>query len=188
MRCVIIHGGPDEEERGLAPADRSYDKHWMPWVKRQLELNGWVVELPHMPNPWNPVYNDYKKEFEKLSVDEETVLIGHSMGCAFLVRWLGESERKIKGLILVAPWKVAEDGNEFKKTFYEFDVDSSLKNDVPEIIYFTADDEERDGKKSLDMYHRVLGGKIIELKGHGHFTLEDMGTEVFPELLEEILK
>ena len=51
---------------------------------------------------------------------------------------------------------------------------------------FTADDEEKDGKKSLKMFHNVLEGKMIELKGRGHYTLGDMGTEEFPELLEEI--
>ena len=53
---------------------------------------------------------------------------------------------------------------------------------------FTADDEEDDGKKSLKIFHEALGGKIIELKEHGHYTLGDMETEKFPELLREILK
>ena len=53
---------------------------------------------------------------------------------------------------------------------------------------FTADDEEEDGKKGLQMYHDALGGEVIELTGHGHYTLGDMGTEMFPELLAEVLK
>ena len=51
---------------------------------------------------------------------------------------------------------------------------------------FTADDEEEAGKKSLEMFHEILDGKIIKLKGHGHYTMRDMGTEEFPELLNEI--
>ena len=51
---------------------------------------------------------------------------------------------------------------------------------------FTADDEEEEGKKSLKIYHEALGGKVIELKGRGHYTQGDMGTEEFPELLKEI--
>jgi hypothetical protein len=53
---------------------------------------------------------------------------------------------------------------------------------------FTADDEEDDGKKSLQIFHRALGGRIIELKGRGHYIMSDMGTEEFPELIEEVLK
>ncbi len=29
---------------------------------------------------------------------------------------------------------------------------------------------------------------VYSTKNHGHYTLKDMGTEEFPELLEEILK
>lgn len=47
--------------------------------------------------------------------------------------------------------------------------------------------EDEAGKKSLEIFHRALGGKIIELKNHGHYTLNDMGTEQFPELLKVIL-
>ena len=37
------------------------------------------------------------------------------------------------------------------------------------------------------MYQDSLGGKVIELKSHGHYTLGDMGTEEFPELIQEVL-
>jgi predicted alpha/beta hydrolase family esterase len=56
-----------------------------------------------------------------------------------------------------------------------------------EIIRFTSDNEEPAGKESLNEFYEALGGKIIELPNHGHYTIGDMGTEVFPELLEEIL-
>jgi len=44
-----------------------------------------------------------------------------------------------------------------------------------------------DGKESVKIFHKVIGGKIIEIENRGHFTLRDMGTEEFPELLKEIL-
>lgn len=53
---------------------------------------------------------------------------------------------------------------------------------------FTADNEIDDGKKSLDIFHNALGGKIIELKGRGHYCFEDMETYEFPELLDKILE
>ncbi len=56
-----------------------------------------------------------------------------------------------------------------------------------EIIIFTSNDEEEDGKKSVKIFHDILGGKIIELKNHGHFTFDDMKTYEFPELLNEII-
>ncbi len=53
---------------------------------------------------------------------------------------------------------------------------------------FTANDEESTGKASLRIFHQALGGEVIELQGHGHYTMGDMGTQEFPELLEAIVK
>ena len=171
----------------MDPERRTYDKHWIPWTKKNLAALGINTETPLMPNPWAPVYEDFKKEFEKLVVSENTTLIGHSCGCAFLVRWLGESKKKIKKLVLVAPWKIADKEDEFRPAFYNYPIDEIIKDRVDEIVMFTADDEEEAGKKSLRLFHKALGGRIIELKSRGHYTLGDMGTEEFPELLENIV-
>ena len=165
----------------------AYDKHWIPWTKKELEKRGFKVTVPSMPSSWEPDYKKFKNEFEKNKVTENTVLIGHSCGSAFLVRWLGETKKKISKLILVAPWKILDYDDEYRKNFYTYPIDQTIPSRVGEIIMFTADDEEADGKESLKIFHDALGGKIIELKGHGHYTLGDMGTEEFPELLEAIL-
>ena len=72
----------------------------------------------------------------------------------------------------------------FQKEISKYD--KNIQERVNKIVMFTADDEEEDGKKSLKIYNKYLDGKVIELKKHGHYTLEDMRTEEFPELLEEI--
>ncbi len=187
MNCIIIHGCPSDAEKAMNPQTRTYDKHWIPWAKQQLISREIKVESPLMPEPWNPNYDKFKKEFEKYRIDENSVLIGHSCGCAFLVKWLGETKQKIDKLILVAPWKIPDKDDEFRKEFYNYPIDKTIRERVDKIVMFTSDDEEEDGKKSLKIYHKDLGGKIIELKGHGHYTFGDMGTEKFPELIREII-
>ena len=167
---------------------RTYDKHWIPWAKRELTTRGIKTETPPMPMPWEPDYEKFKKEFEKYKVDENTILIGHSCGCAFLVRWLGETKNKILKLILVAPWKIPDKDDKFRMAFYTYQIDGTIKNRTKEIVIFTSDNEEDDGKKSLNIFREVLGGDIIELKNHGHYTFNDMGTEEFPELVGVVLK
>ncbi|MEK9152936.1 MAG: aminoacetone oxidase family FAD-binding enzyme, partial [Patescibacteria group bacterium] len=185
--CILIHGCPDNAEKAMDPKARTYDKHWIPWTKKRLIAKGIKTETPQMPKPWQPEYGAFKKEFEKYPMSENTVLVGHSCGCAFLVRWLGESKRKAAKLILVAPWKIPPEDDELRKDFYTYPIDKTIASRVREIVMFSADDEEDDGKKSLDIFHRALGGKIIELKGRGHYTLGDMGTDAFPELLDEVI-
>jgi hypothetical protein len=185
--CIIIHGCPSDAETAMNFETRTYDKHWIPWTREQLITKNIPTIAPLMPDPWEPDYIKFKNEFEKYDVDENTILIGHSCGCAFLVRWLGETKRRIFKLILVAPWKIPEKADKFRQKFYIYPVDESIKDRVDKIVMFTANDEGCDGKKSLKIFHDSLGGKIVELKKHGHYTMRDMGTVEFPELLKEVL-
>ncbi|MEI6498526.1 MAG: alpha/beta hydrolase [bacterium] len=167
------------------------DMPWMGWAKDRLDSLGISTVNPNMPDPWNPKYEDYKKEFEKYPVYENSILIGHSRGTAFLVHWLSETKKKVKKLILVAPWKVSVDdvGEEKLKTkFYDFEINPSIKERVGEIVYFTSDNEDPEGKESLKIFHDAIGGKIINLLDHGHYTLGDMGTNKFPELIDVIIE
>lgn len=186
MTVYIIHGCPSDEEKAMNPDTRTYDKHWIPWTKRELETRGFKVATPLMPNPWQPVYESFKNEFEKHSFSKEDMFIGHSCGCAFLVRWLGETKQHIKKLIMVAPWKIPDGTDEFRTNFYVYEIDKTIRDRVEEIIIFTSDDEEDGGKKSVKIFADALEAKVIELKNHGHYTIGDMGTDKFPELLEAV--
>ncbi|MFH1071954.1 MAG: alpha/beta hydrolase [Nanoarchaeota archaeon] len=182
MNCIIVHGCPSDNK------SLSYNKHWMPWAQKELMKRNIKTVVPVMPSPWNPDYKKFKDAFEKYAVNEGTVLIGHSCGCAFLVRWLGETKKSIAKLILVAPWKINDRGDKYREAFYTFTIDSTIKDCAKSIVMFTSDDEEPAGKASLRIYHTALEGKIVNLKKHGHYTMKSMGTEIFPELLEEILR
>ena len=65
IKCIIIHGCPSNVEKAMNPETRTYDKHWIPWAKKQLSAKGIVTETPIMPTPWQPEYSQFKKEFEK---------------------------------------------------------------------------------------------------------------------------
>lgn len=183
--CIIVHGCPSDSSEEKT---KEYAKHWMPWVQKKLIERGIKTEIPLMPTPWRPNYEAFKKVFEKYPITEKTILIGHSCGSAFLIRWLGESKKKIDKLILVAPWKITKHTDEHRKRFYGFRVDGTIKSRVNEVVMFTADDEDWIGKNALKIFHKAFDGKIIELRGRGHYTLSDMSTEEFPELLEEVTR
>jgi hypothetical protein len=183
MKVIIVHGSNDSEEEAksekLGPENL---RQWKPWLKKELESRKIEVSNELYPEDWNPNYGEWKKVFEKNKIDENSILIGHSAGTSFLVRWLGESKKKIKKLILVAPWKFSE--NKLRESFYDFSINPLIKKQIKEIIYFTSNDEHFLGKKSLKAFHEILGGEILELKNHGHFTRR----KEFPELLQEILE
>lgn len=171
----------------MNPETRTYDKHWIPWTKRELEALGYRVETPLMPTPWIPDYRAFKESFEKNVISDGDILIGHSCGGSFLIRWLGETKRTARKLILVAPWKIPDPGDSLQEEYYGYEIDRSIPERVGAITMFTSDDEEEEGKESIRMFHEALGGKLIDLPKHGHYTLGDMGTEEFPELIGEVV-
>lgn len=183
----ILHGCPSNEESAMDSETRTYDKHWIPWIKQQLEAKGYRVITPLMPNPWTPDYHAFKAEFEKNPISENDILIGHSCGGTFLVHWLGDSKQKVAKLILIAPWKIPETEDPLQAEYYGYDIDPTIPERVNSITMFTSDDEEEDGKESVHIFHKALGGKLIELPKHGHYTLDDMSTAEFPELLEDVI-
>ena len=180
--CIIIHGGPLD-----IPESNPHSLHtlyWFPWVKTELENKGIKTYVPPMPNPWNPVYEEYKREFERLPVDEASILVGHSRGCTFLVRWLGETKQHVRKLIMVAPSFIPSGDNRFKKFFYTFEIDSTIKDRVEHRIIFTSNTEDRDGKQSADIINAKLDCEVISLKNHGHYVTSEMGGDEFPELVD----
>lgn len=180
--CILIHGCPSNQAE-----QKLNERHWLSWIRRKLEEKGWKVEDPLMPTAWAPKYEEWKGVLDKLSPDKDTVIVTHSCGGPFAVHWLGDTRRRIKKLILVAPSKIPSEGSTQLAELYNFEIDSSIKDRVEDIVIFTSNDEERH-RQSAKIYADALNGKIYDLENRGHYTYKDMQTEAFPELLEEILK
>ncbi|MBN1377370.1 leucine--tRNA ligase [Candidatus Woesearchaeota archaeon] len=182
---VIIHGSPHSKKR--AKEEPQNKAHWISWLKKELEKQEIKVYNPLMPNCWKPKYEEWKKEFEKININEDSVLIGHSAGGAFVVRWLKETGKKINKLILISAGKTTTKENKRLHKFYSFNIGDKIKNNVKETIIFISDDEPDYRKKNAIEYEKKLNGKLISLKNRGHFTLKGMKTKEFPELLDEII-
>lgn len=187
INCIIIHGSPRDQEHWIPIGD---ERRWQTWIKRELEKRGIETFTPTMPNPVEPRYADWKEEFEKLPVNENSILIGHNAGGAFLPRWLGENKQKIKKLLLVAPGKyIGTYPNAKHNTeLYDFEIDPTIKERVGEIVIFTSPEEPPHRQKDIALYKEVFGAQVISLPGRGHFIFSDTKTNEFPELLEEVLK
>ncbi len=182
---VLVHGSNDNEKEGLE-FPRENQRHWFPWIKDELEKQGINVSHELYPMDWSPNYEKWKKVFEKNKINKNSILIGHSAGAGFLVRWLEETKRKIKKLILVAPYVVHDGEADWLKEFVNFKFDKSLKNYYDELIIFYDKKDMKGILQNVSIIKKILGGKVIDVKNHGHFTEEDTGTKEFPELLNEI--
>ncbi len=185
VNCVIVHGS-NEDEKSSIEGGVENTRHWHPWLKQQLEEKGIPVSGELYPKDWNPDYNEWKKIFEKNEINERTVLIGHSAGCAFLVRWLSETKKKVKKVILVAPYLLRSKEYPLLNRLVDFDLDKMLKKYVDDLVVFYSDNDVYFILDSVKFLKKNINADFRELKGKGHFVYSSMGCREFPELLNEI--
>jgi uncharacterized protein len=187
MNVIIVHGAnaSEEDARKGKPENK---RHWMPWLKKTLEKDDIDVSNKLYPKDWHPRYEDWKKEFEKNKIDQNTVLVGHSAGCAFLLRWLGEKKKKIGKLILIAPAVIPSEKWAFINDLLDFEINRDIRDFVKKITVFFSNNDSKEILESVEVISQLFGIAPIKLLNRGHFTLEDMKKEEFPELLCKVLE
>ena len=183
-RAIIIHGMPSKEQYYNLSKDSQSNCHWLPWLQQQLCAHDILTQTPEMPQPYSPNYEAWKEEFERLSPDESTLLVGHSCGGGFIIRWLSENPDIIIGkLVLVAPWLGIEgDYPAMFKFSIRRDIVKQCKGGI-EDFYSTNDGIHMQLTLSY-MKEHLSEVRYHEFVNYGHFTFGDMKTREFPELLK----
>lgn len=188
MNAVILHGTLDKEEYYDSSVASASNNHWIPWLRKQLLVNDIEAQTPEIPNAFKPHYPTWKEEFERFDITPQTLLVGHSCGGGFLVRWLSENkDKKVNKVVLVAPWIDVD--QEKAPAFFDFTIDPDLANRTAGLTIFNSDDDMEMIQKSVQVLRETVGNhKYQEFHGYEHFTLNDMGTTEFPELLKVLLE
>ena len=185
--AIILHGMPGKEECCDASVPSASNSHWLPWLQKQLLTNDIYAVTPEMPVPWMPDYEVWKKEFERFDITPETILVGHSCGAGLIVKYLSENDAKVGRVVLVAPWLDPE--REIENGFYEnLVIDPELVKKADGITIFSSTDDSAQVHASEQrIMKEVEDVKYVEFKNYSHFVLGAMGTDEFPELLDECL-
>ena len=103
--ALIIHGTCDKDEYFDEKYPTLSNSHWFPWLQKQFLCHDILCQTPEMPKAYNPLYGDWKKTFEKFYDEDVKIIVGHSAGAGFILRWLQDNPQiKLEKLILVAPW------------------------------------------------------------------------------------
>ena len=187
MNVIIVHGA-NSSEKAAYEGGVENTRHWFPWIRKELGKEDINFSNELYPKDWNPNYNEWKEIFEKNEINENTILVAHSLGCGFVLRWLAETKKKVKKVILVAPYVLDSPKSPGLAEMVNFEFDSSLNNLWKELIVFSSEDDGSYILKSAKEINSKLNSKHFSFKDKGHFTKGDLGREEFPELLEEILK
>jgi predicted alpha/beta hydrolase family esterase len=167
------------------------EENWFPWLKIELEKIGYQVIIPQFPTPsgqnlesWLQVWEQYKD-----LTTGETVLIGHSIGVAFILNILERLDHPIKASYLVAGFIRRldnEEVDEINATFYDHSFDwGKIKKNCNEFVCFNSDNDPYVPLERGEEVARNLGVSVTLVEGAGHFN-KKVGLTEFPLLLEKI--
>lgn len=185
-RVFIIHGWGGNPQEG-----------WFPWLKKELEKRGFVVQVPSMPNPEEPKIETWIPFLAKLVVqaDENTFLVGHSIGCQTIIRYLQTlpDGKKIGGAVFVAGWynlrnlETEEEKRIAGPWVHEPRDDKKIRQAVGRAIAIFSDNDPFVVAENQKSWKELIGAKIILEHQRGHFSGDDNIKEL-PSVLEAVLE
>lgn len=179
-RVFIIHGW-----EGSPQGD------WFPWLQKELEIKGFIVETPVMPDTMYPTLGGWLAHLKKIAgePDENTYFVGHSLGVITILRYLESltEDKKIGGIVLVAGFPEPIDYEEINSFFVKPLDYQRVKKVVGKIIAIHSDNDPDVSLKNGDILKEKLGANLIIIPNAGHLNAEFGFTElpvVFRAVLE----
>lgn len=173
---------------------------WYQNTKKELEVLDYKVAVPAMPETDEPKLKPWLKKLRETIIepDSELVLIGHSVGCITILRYLEslEEDIKITGVVLVAGF--TDDLNymdsieekEVLPDFFQTPVDyEKIKSRASKFVVIHSDNDPYVELKHAEIFKDKLGAKVIIKKGMGHFSGEvddEKSCTELPEVVEAI--
>jgi len=162
---------------------------WYPWLKKELEAKGFEVIIPEMPDTENPRIDAWVNHLKNNSkMDEDTILIGHSIGCQAVLRVLETKGSKVKGVVLIAPWielsgLETDEEKKIAKEWVEKNINfSKVKERAKKIICIFSDNDPYVPASNTKLFKDNLNARCIIEKAQGHFN-----GEKYPIILKEVL-
>jgi predicted alpha/beta hydrolase family esterase len=158
--------------------------------KNELQFQLWddyIVYTPQMPNKQNAQYIEWEIMFNKLldAIDDNFILIGHSLWAAFVVKYLSENKinKKIKKTMLLwTPFNGDMDGDKLTWFTREWDI-SNLSNQAWELYFYHSEDDFAVPYSHVLKFQEILPEAHYRLfKDRNHFLQWEV-----PELISDII-
>lgn len=183
-RAIIIHGW-----------DGSPNEAWFPWLANELEDRGFEVQVPGMPDPERPNIEAWTTKLTEVvgRLDEETILVGHSIGVQTILRYLEQADGTAGGVLAVAGWFTLipeEIGGPEEEAIAEPWLKTPINTDTVKaktggMIAIFSNDDPVVGAENMEMFEERLGARIVIVRDRGHLGGDGNAKEV-PEILQSV--
>jgi hypothetical protein len=171
-RVFIIHGWGGHPKEG-----------WFPWLKKELQMRGFAVQVPSMPDPEEPKIETWIPFLSQLvgQADKNTFFVGHSIGCQTIIRYLQTLPDgvKIGGAVFVAGWynlrnlETEEEKRIAGPWVNEPRDDKKIRQAVNHVIAIFSDNDPYVIPENQKSWKELVGAKIILEHKKGHFSGND---------------
>lgn len=179
-RVFIIHGWAGKP-----------DRHWFPWLKNELEQRGIATVVPAMPNTEEPKPEEWIKVITNAvkKSDEQTFLIGHSVGANAILRYVAglPPEEKVGGIVLVGGLIVTPKNKLLEFIKDKIDFQKIKKHIVEKIVVIHSDNDPIVPMSDAELVRDNLDAELIVVPGGWHFVDADGWTEL-PQARDALLK
>jgi len=151
------------------------------------------IIAPNMPNTDNPKINEWvgflEEKVKENGIDNKTYLIGHSIGCQTILRFLEKSNQKIAGCIFIGGWlKLTLNDKEEERIstpWLESPIDfEKVRKNCDSFLAIFSDNDPYVPLENIKLFQEKLNAKTILKKGQEHF----IEVKEIPEILEAIEK
>lgn len=178
-RVVVVHG-----------FDAAPDQHWFPWLRDGLAAQAVPADVMALPEPSFPEAGAWQEAVVRAvgEPDEHTWLVGHSLGCITLLRFLAALPQPwtLGGLVLVAGFTGRLESAPVLDEFLAEDVDvTSVRANVRRVLVLRSDDDATVPPATTDALARRLDAPVLVVPGAGHFRGAD-GVTRLPAVLEAV--
>lgn len=179
-KVLIVHGWSGTPE-----------SNWFSWMKRELQSQNVIVEVPQMPGADFPKMKDWVDHIHTKidKPDEEIFLVGHSLGCMAIMRYIESlaDDQKIGGILLVAGFSHSI-GIPYLDDFFTVPLNyGKVRDAVIKKTFICSDNDPFVPLAEGECLKNMLGGSLIVLHDAGHINESD-GFVTFAKGLEELLQ
>lgn len=161
---------------------------WYPYAKHQLERRGFKVEVPFFIDPL-PLLSKWLDKIRKTigEPDENTFLIGHSLGSVAVLKYLQSLQKneRIGGVVLVAGF-TNDLGFRPLYNFFNNPLDfEKIRQHCDKFVLIASDNDPYVDDYHTDVLQHRLKADVM-IRHCGHFT-EDKNKSQYLELPELVL-
>ena len=169
-RILVLHGWNSNSQ-----------EMWFPSAEAEFASKGYEVTVPDMPGNYFPKYEEWIKTVEDFAPDEESALIGHSLGGVTILRYLEKAVKPVGQVVLVAT-PIECMNFEQIQTFLDKPFHwEKIKENAEKITLIYESDDPLVPLEHGERLKEKIGGELIVVPGGVHLTKMDMG------MLEKII-